>query len=102
VDLSRAHRVRAHKAETWWKRRSTEPPPATIDEALALVDELLVPTDRNAARWPMAPRRRLQAAGARGAAGVPACVLELQLLEREEKVLPQVGARFEYGESGAT
>lgn len=32
------------KAESWWKRRSTEPVPSTIDEALAGVDDLLTPT----------------------------------------------------------
>lgn len=34
-----------HKAELWWARRSQDPPPATVDEALALTDDLLVPTE---------------------------------------------------------
>lgn len=32
------------KAETWWKHRSSEPVPETIDEALGLTDDLAVPT----------------------------------------------------------
>jgi hypothetical protein len=32
------------KAEQWWKRRSSEPPPATVDEALLHVDDLPTPS----------------------------------------------------------
>jgi DNA repair protein RadD len=32
------------KAEQWWKLRSTEPPPATVSEALLHIDDLPTPT----------------------------------------------------------
>jgi len=32
------------KAETWWKRRSTEPVPGTVDEALLMINDLATPT----------------------------------------------------------
>lgn len=57
VDYFRAYRIIASewicfehtgyartKAEQWWRLRSPEPPPATVDEALLMVDELPTPT----------------------------------------------------------